>query len=72
MRKTTSQQQTVLHHLLKHGSISPMEAFKLYGCTRLGGHVFFLRRKGWKIRTERKQADSGGMYAVYHLDIEEQ
>ena len=52
-----TQQDMVLHHLLKHG---------------LGGHVYFLRRKGWKIRTERRQGDSGGMYAVYHLDIEEQ
>lgn len=67
-----TQQDMVLHHLLKHGSITPMEAFRKYGCTRLGGHVYFLRRKGWKIRTERRQGDSGGMYAVYHLDIEEQ
>lgn len=63
-----SQQQTMLRHMQEFGSISPMEAFRLYGCTRLGGHVFFLRRKGWRIRTERRKAKSGGMYAVYHLE----
>lgn len=72
METMETQQSLVLAHLLRHGSIDPMEAFKLYGCTRLGGQVFCLRQKGWGIRTERKQADSGGMYAVYHLDIEEQ
>lgn len=68
METMETQQSLVLAHLLRHGSIDPMEAFRLYGCTRLGGHVFFLRRKGWRIRTERRKAKSGGMYAVYHMD----
>ena len=67
MRGMESQQALILRHLSRAGSITPMEAFRLYGCTRLGGHVFFLRRKGWKITTERRKGKSGGMYAVYRL-----
>ena len=68
METMKTQQGLVLAHLLRHGSIDPMEAFKLYGCTRLGGQVFCLRQKGWGIRTERRKDKSGGMYAVYHMD----
>jgi hypothetical protein len=39
----------VLRHLKEHGSITSMEAFELYGATRLSAIVFQLRRKGHPI-----------------------
>lgn len=33
----------VLQHLQKHGSITSMEAFELYGCTRLSARIYDFR-----------------------------
>ena len=41
--------KAVLDHLREHGSITSMEAFELYGATRLSAIVFQLRRKGHPI-----------------------
>ena len=39
----------VLQHLLKHGSITSYEAFKLYGITRLSAKIYDLRHKYKKV-----------------------
>ena len=47
MNQTTA----VLNHLLKHGSITSMQAFELFGATRLADIIFRLRGKGYNIKT---------------------
>ena len=41
----------VLKHLKVMGSITSMEAFELYGATRLSAIIFSLRKKGYNIET---------------------
>ena len=47
-----SQTEDVLNHMRQNGSISSMEAFKLYGATRLSAIIFSLRKRGYEIDTE--------------------
>ena len=47
------QQRMVLDHLMKHGSITSMEAIDKYGCTRLSSQIYALRhKKHYAIRSE--------------------
>jgi hypothetical protein len=41
-----SQALIVQEHMEKHGSITSMEAFRLYDITRLSAAIFVLRRSG--------------------------
>lgn len=42
----------VLRHLKEKGSITSMEAFELYGATRLSAIIFNLRKRGYEISTQ--------------------
>ena len=44
--------EIILNHLKEHGSITSLEAIKLYHCTRLG-HYILLLRKHYNIVSER-------------------
>ena len=44
----------IIKHLKAKGSITSMEAFELYGATRLSAIVFSLRKKGYDITTEEE------------------
>ncbi len=46
-----NQMKAVLDHLKTKGSITSMEAFELYGCTRLSDKILRLRDKGYDIST---------------------
>lgn len=48
-----TQQQKILKHLetYKKG-ITSLEAFERYGCTRLSGQIFELKRKGYNISSK--------------------
>lgn len=41
----------VLKHLKVKGSITSLEAFNLYGATRLSAIIFNLRKRGYKIKS---------------------
>ena len=43
----------MLEHLKKHGSITCMEAIKKYGATRLPDIIYRLKKRGYKISTEK-------------------
>lgn len=51
-----SQKQVVLDYIREFGSITPVNAFKDLGVTRLAAVVFELREDGHDIHTEREQA----------------
>lgn len=42
----------ILKHLKVKGSITSMEAFELYGATRLSAIIFVLRKRGYDISTK--------------------
>lgn len=44
-----NQEQVILNHLLKHKTITSMEAIETYGFTRLSAVIFNLRKSGVKI-----------------------
>ena len=46
------QTEKILDHLKKHGSITPQEALREYGCMRLGARIYDLRREGHEIERE--------------------
>lgn len=45
------QREAVLSHLLKHGELTSMQAFELYGCTRLAAVIHDFRQMGYEIFT---------------------
>ena len=47
----TTQRAEVLNYLKEHGSITSMEAFELFGATRLSAIIFTLRGQGYRIAT---------------------
>ena len=44
-----TQTEAITKHLQKYGSITSMEAFNLYGATRLSAIIFVLRKRGFNI-----------------------
>lgn len=44
-----NQEQVLLQHFAKHKTITSMEAFSLYGITRLSAKIYDLRDKGYEI-----------------------
>lgn len=51
-----TQNDMILQHLRRFGSITPREALELYGCMRLGARIYELKRQGFDIRTGRETA----------------
>lgn len=47
--ETESQNKMILAHMLKHKSITSMQAFELFGVTRLSARIYDLREQGHKI-----------------------
>lgn len=66
-----SQNDLILKHLEKYGSISPLEAINEYGIMRLSARISDLKAKGVVIRTKSEVgANRRGeptIYARYHL-----
>ena len=48
-----TQNNRILAHIKRHGSITPLEALNEYGCLRLAARVYELREAGHKIDMER-------------------
>ena len=48
-KQKKSQMLMIREHLRTKGTITSMEAIKLYGCTRLSAKIFNLKRAGWEI-----------------------
>ncbi len=44
-----SQKEQILAYIEEHGSITPLEAQRLYGCMRLGARIWDLRHDGYNI-----------------------
>mgnify|MGYP003289265498 CR=1 FL=1 len=52
MSKKVNQTTKIKEHLIEHRHITSLDAFKLYGCTRLSAKIFNLRKNGWVIDTQ--------------------
>lgn len=51
-----AQCEKVLAHLMRHGSITPQDAYRRYGIMRLGARIYDLRVKGNRIDTTWEEA----------------
>lgn len=68
-----SRQATLLlAHLRDLGTVSTLEARRLYKIEQPATAVFALRKAGYDVRTEFKRDRTGQRYAKYHLIAAEQ
>ena len=56
--KGMSQNQTVLNHMEKYGSITPRDAYELYGIMRLGARIDNLKHMGHKINSRLEYCEN--------------
>lgn len=61
-----TQEQHILKHLRRHGSITPLEALSEYGCFRLSARCFDLKQAGYSIETDLIK-HNGKRFAKYSL-----
>ena len=65
--KKETQKQKVLKHLEQNGSITPLDALKLYGAFRLSAIIYDLRHiDGYQIKTDLSKTAHN--YAIYSLE----
>lgn len=61
------QARKVLRHLEKNRSITPLEAFGVYGIFRLAARIYELRKEGFNVVTTIMRDDNEKPYAKYVL-----
>lgn len=57
----------ILLHLIRVGSISPLEAGALYRCRSLSRRICDLKEAGFEIETELRKDATGQRYARYSM-----
>lgn len=65
-KTTTTQCAAILAHMQMGGSITGLEALKLFGCFRLPARISDLKKKGYNILTT-KISLNGKRFASYSL-----
>ena len=68
MSERQSQSEKILAHLQAGKTLTPMDALRLFGCFRLGGRVFDLRKQGHPIKSELVEVGGGKRVARYSLE----
>ena len=71
-----TQNEKVLRHLQKFGSITPLDALKEYSIMRLASRISDLKRMGYKITSEiittKNKFEESTRYSVYRLAEEKE
>jgi hypothetical protein len=67
MNERQSQEERILAHLKSGKSITPLDALNLYGCFRLGGRIFDIKKRGYTIETNMVKTTGGATVASYRL-----
>ncbi|MBP9742340.1 MAG: hypothetical protein KBD37_03180 [Burkholderiales bacterium] len=63
-----AQREKIREFLLKHKKISTWEAIQKFRITRLGAHIYELRKRGMNIAAERKRNKvTGTWYNSYYI-----
>ena len=65
--KKLSQEEMILQHLKEGKAITPLEALNKWGCFRLSGRIFDLRKEGHEIITTNI-TKGGKTFAEYSLE----
>lgn len=61
------QTRTILAHLQRSGSISPMESWGVYGIMRLAAAIHDIRRAGYEVSTDIRKDAARHTYARYSM-----
>ena len=66
--------EIILEHLQEYGSITSMEAYDRYKCTRLSHYIYLLRKEGYVIESEdvafiHSITGRKGQYSRYILEV---
>lgn len=68
-----SQSQSILNYLLQGKSITPLEAFDLFKCLRLGARIWDLKQQGYKIEEKLIYDDNNKKhYSRYWINQDKQ
>lgn len=70
MTKVSGNTQRVLEYLKTHEGITSMQAFEMFGATRLSAIIFNLRKYGYKIRSCRKDGKNRYGDAVWFVEYQ--
>lgn len=65
MSNKVADKDLILEHLKRYGSITTLDAINDYGCTRLSGRIYDLRKEGYAIKTEVARVPKRGGRFVY-------
>jgi len=65
-----TQNAQILHHLKQGKTISPVEALNKFGCFRLAGRIFDLKKDGWPISCERRHVGDGKRVGFYSMNMD--
>jgi len=62
-----TQEEQILNALLAGRKLTPIDALNEFGCMRLGGRVYDLKKRGFDIQTEDFKTPSGKHVALYSI-----
>jgi hypothetical protein len=65
-----SQCERILEALKAGRRLNPLVSLNEFGCFRLGGRIFDLKKQGYDIKSEMVTLPNGKRVARYSLDIE--
>jgi hypothetical protein len=67
-KRGKSQKEQILDYLKQGGSLTPMDALKMFGCLRLGARIADIKGMGYLVHTEMvHDRRTGKRYASYSL-----
>ena len=65
--------ERILRHLRDYGTITSWEAIQEYGCTRLSGYIYLLKKDGYTISVEKvpfvNRYGEKALFARYRLEV---
>ena len=67
--KTPSQEKAILAHLKSGKTLTPLQAYILFGCLRLGARIYDLRKKHTITSTMVKVGRRGRRVAEYKMRV---
>ena len=62
-----SQESGILQYLQAGGSLTPMDALRLFNCWALSSRISDLNKKGFNVRARMETGENGKTYARYFI-----
>ena len=66
--KKLSQEQRILHYLMTGRGLTPLQALKKWGCFRLSGRIFEIKKWGYGIESHLVKRN-GKRFAEYYMNV---